>query len=237
MTAGPIALCQVTDEEKVAKDKQKTAGRFEQPIEELFLTDTLHPQDVGEFALHLISSTWKQFKHNRALVSAEYGVTERLQVTIDSPGIIVDSRWSFADLSGAALYTLMPNNRPFAMSVQIGFGSTDRSIGEARSVQTTPSLLAARAFGRFELHGQIAAGLSNGANEYAVNLGSTYAVGKWTPTLELNDFRSKNSPGLLLTPGLYYHFTKRMEFGIGVPIHLYRAENIPQVMSIFTVTL
>lgn len=235
-----LVLCplRVSAQESDGKEarEEKQSNRFQQPIEEFFLTDSLHPpEEAGEFELHLVTGSWQQFTNNKALLSAEYAVAERLQIEVASPYWVGTSHWSLADFRGTALYTLLPNNRPFALGVQLEVGATDRETGQARSFEGVPSLLAARAFGRFQIHTQLGASLSLNRPSYIYNLATVYDAGRFTPTLEFNGVTSSDNPAFLITPGLYYHFTKRIEFGVGAPIHVYRGSDVPQVIGILTI--
>jgi hypothetical protein len=50
------------------------------------------------------------------------------------------------------------------------------------------------------------------------NLASVYPVRKrWFPTLEFNGRRLDAKNAFYLTPGLYRHFSHRLEIGMGVP--------------------
>jgi hypothetical protein len=187
--------------------------------------------------LHLVTNSTQQFASNRGLFFAEYGVTDRLKVSLISPYWLGSSRWSIADFRTNALYVLMPNNKPIAVAAQLEVGATDRDAGQTRSFEGAPSLLAARAWGKFQIHTQLAASLSQARPSYIYNLATVYESGRFTPTLEFNDVTSSANPAFLITPGLYYHFTERIEFGVGTPIRVYRGSDVPQVICIFTVGL
>ena len=182
-----------------------------QLAQELFLAETVYSQDRGEIQLTLYSRV-EDGSHTRLLT--EYGVTDRFQLSMKTPAL---ERRAGDDedeklYEGEVLYALLPAARPLALSA-----SVEVSFARGEAPQWEPMLVAARGWGRLQLHGTAAAELSSGDEAGWGALAGVFDAGRATPTLEL--VRSADHEDFVV-PGLFVHPGSGAELGVGVPVCL-----------------
>lgn len=171
--------------------------------QELFLAETVYPQGKGEVQL----TAQSRLRHGaEARYLAEYGLTDRLQLAVlaSQPGWEGEEEWAYEP---ELLYALLPAQTPVQLSVAVG---AEIGAGEAPHWEST--LIAAREWGRVQLHGSLAAELSQGENALSESAALLLDAGWLTPTLEAV-WSSEEKP--LLVPGVFVHPRRWAEVGIG----------------------
>ncbi|SOD03310.1 hypothetical protein SAMN05216486_1105 [bacterium JGI 053] len=207
-----------------AAAQQAPRAGLPQLAQELFLAETVYPQEQGEVQLTLYSRV-NAGSHTRVL--AEYGVTDRLQLQLVTPAL---ERGAAGDEEGAydagVLYALLPFARPLALSM-----SLEASFAHGAAPQWEPAVIAARAWGRVQLHGTAAAELAGGEAEPWGALAGLVDAGRATPTLEL--VRSADHQDYVV-PGLFVH-RDGAELGVAVPVCLSCDQRIEGFRAMLTI--
>ena len=189
-------------------------------IQEFFLSEAVRSQDKGELQVTLGLDSRQRIGASAA-VQLEYGLTRRLQVNFQTPyGITagqnaeVPAKWSSASVG--LLYQITRSDRPFAFSAGMAFGVPVRPGGK---LSYEPSILAARAFRKLQIHISVASDVEERKASFEYNLACIYPIERrWFPTFEFNGRRLDSKNSFYLTPGLYRHFRHHLEMGIGVPL-------------------
>ena len=178
--------------------------------QELFLAEVVYPQERGEVQLTLDSRV-EDGTHTRAL--AEYGVTDRLQLSLNTPVLERGAGGGEEDAYEAGvLYALLPSAQPFALSA-----SLEASFARGTAPQWEPALIAARGWGRVQLHGTVAGELNGEDQALWGALAGLVDLGRATPTLELVHSAEHED---YVVPGLFVHPRESAEIGAGVPVCL-----------------
>lgn len=180
-----------------------------QLAQELFVAETVYPQDRGEVQLTAFTPV-SDAEHPRLL--GEYGITDRLQVALVSPAIGSDANDEENAWEASVLYALLPDASPVAVSLEM-----EVSLAENQAPHWEPVLIAARGFGPVQLHGSVRTELDDPGDEVTGALAALVDAGKLTPTLEAVWDAAGDD---LLVPGLFVHPTDKVEAGIGVPVCL-----------------
>jgi hypothetical protein len=196
---------------RAAAQQQPARGEpLPQLAQELFLAELVYPQERGEVQLTLDSRV-EDGTHTRAL--AEYGVTDRLQLSLNTPVLERGAGGGEEDVYEAGvLYALLPSARPFSLSA-----SLEASFARGAAPQWEPALIAARGWGRVQLHGTVAGELDGEDQALWGALAGLVDLGRATPTLEL--VRSAEHEDYVV-PGLFVHPRESAEIGAGVPVCL-----------------
>jgi hypothetical protein len=188
-------------------------------IEEFFLSEAVRNQDKGDLQMTFGVDSRDHLGSN-AVLQLEYGLTDRLQVSSEVPyGITaehyaeVPEGWSSATVG--VQYQLV-QRRTFTLTAGMGVSFPFNSKSES---SWEPSMLVARSFGRLQLHGSVIGEFENGSKSFAYNIASVYPVRRhWFPTLEWNGRRLLGRNAFYATPGVYRHYGRGLEIGVGVPV-------------------
>jgi hypothetical protein len=112
-------------------------------------------------------------------------------------------------------YQIIRSDWPFALTAGMSFGIPVKP-GVEREFE--PELLAAKTFGRVQVHASFVADLEGGRPSFQYNLASvSTGARRWFPTLEFNARHLNGQNAFYMTPGLYRHFSHRLELGMGLP--------------------
>src|SRR5207253_3236448 len=103
------------------------------------------------------------------------------------------------------LYALLRDQSPVALSVTM-----DVSLQHGEAPQWEPALVAARQFGRVQVHGAVSTELGEPADAVTGTLAALVDAGKLTPTLELV---MQGSDDDFVVPGLFVHPHENVEVG------------------------
>ena len=190
-------------------------------IQEFFLSDAVRSQEKGEVQITMATDSRRRMGSN-AEMDIEYGLTNRLQISVEAPYGITAGQEEGEDLPGwnsvavGTLYQIIRSDRPFSLSVGVMFEVPVRP-GDELGIQ--PTILVAKGFHKLQIHASAMSDVREGRAEVAYNVASVYPIKRrWFPTFEFNGRREYDANSFYLTPGLYRHLPHRMEMGIGIPV-------------------
>jgi hypothetical protein len=194
-------------------------------IEEFFLSEAVRSEDHGElqFTVDGMASRGRSSAADgkSAGLDIEYGVTRRLQLGMELPYGIQSTASSelpvsWSTLNASLLYQFIRSNHPFALCAAMGVNPPVTSRG---SISYEPELLAAKGFGKLQIHTSVIPELSKDDKSLEYNVAALRPIAHHLiPTLEFNGRRNSGVNGFCVTPGLYKHFPHRLEMGVGVPM-------------------
>jgi hypothetical protein len=193
-------------------------------IEEFFLSEAVRSEEHGELQLTLNGMTSKgrgsAADGKSAGLDIEYGITRRLQFGMEMPYGIQSTATSelpvsWSTLNASLLYQFIRGNHPFALSGAMGVNLPLTSRG---SVSYEPEVLAAKGFGKLQIHASFVPELSENDTSLSYNLAALRPIARHLiPTLEFNGRRNSSVNSFYLTPGIYKHLPHRLEIGVAVP--------------------
>jgi len=191
-------------------------------IQGFFLSDAVRNQNKGEVQFTLGVDSRRGLGTNTVL-QTEYGLTNRLQLNFAMPyGFTggkdseVAASWSTASLGFQ--YQIIRSDTPFALSAGMAIGVP---VKPNSRLKYEPTILAAKTFRKLQVHASFLADVEQWQPSLQYNVASVYPVRRrWFPTCEFNGRRFDSKNAFYLTPGLYRHFERRLEMGLGVPLGL-----------------
>jgi hypothetical protein len=191
-------------------------------VQEFFLSEAVRSQDKNELQITFTTSALNRLGNNTD-IQLEYGLTNRLQLNFEMPyGITatpkaeIPAHWS--STSVGLRYQVTQSDRPFAFSMGMALGLP---IDSKRELSYQPIVLAAKSFRRLQLHASFVTDVEKHESSFEYNVAGVYPMQHhWFPTMEFNGRRRDAQNGFYLTPGLYRHFSHRLELGFGVPVGL-----------------
>lgn len=197
---------------------------LENLIEEFLLSEAVRSQDQGELQF-TVGAEGLRHRGVDSGLDMEYGITDRLQFTLEAPYGIHERTlsetplsWSNVELGG--LYQFIRSNHPFALAAAMAVGTPVNARG---APDYQPELLAAKGVGRAQVHFSLVADLSKiQGNSWEYNAAWVRPIPHgWISTFEVSGRRADGSDGLYFTPGIYRHFhpgiARRVEVGAGTP--------------------
>lgn len=197
---------------------------LEEIVQELFITETVYPQEQGEVQLTVDSNLDTGYLGR---FTAEYGITDQLQVMASTPVVLDDDGSTSGEWSVGALYNLL-NTRALAASVEV-----EAEFSSADDVVFEPALIAARQLGVLQVHGTASAAFGD-ETEYFSGLGAMMDAGMFSPTLELTASGQEHLETTIgVTPGIYLHLGPHAEIGAAAPIRLH-GHDLPELRAIAT---
>ncbi|MGA3162289.1 MAG: hypothetical protein ABSC77_13865 [Terracidiphilus sp.] len=207
-----------------AKPAPAAQGVLPVYIEEFFLSEAVRSEEHGELQLTLdgmaFSGRGSAADGKSAGLDIEYGITRRLQFGMEVPYGIQSTATSelpvsWSTLNASLLYQFIRGNHPFALSGAIGVNLPLTSRG---SVSYEPEVMAAKGFGKLQIHASFIPELSDDEKSFEYNVASLRPVAHHLiPTLEFNGRRNSGVNSFYVTPGIYKHLPHRLEMGVGVP--------------------
>ncbi|HEU4885681.1 MAG TPA: hypothetical protein VFT45_25830 [Longimicrobium sp.] len=198
---------------------------LEEVVQELFITETVYPQGQGEVQLTVDSNLETGYLGR---FTAEYGITDQLQVMGSTPVVQDDDGSTNGEWSVGALYNLL-NTQALAASVEV-----EAEFSSADDVVFEPALIAARQLGpMLQVHGTVSAAFGD-ETEYFSGPGAMMDAGMFSPTLELTASGQEHLETTIgLTPGIYLHLGHHAEIGAAAPIRLH-GHDLPELRAIAT---
>jgi hypothetical protein len=194
-------------------------------IEEFFLSEAVRSEEHGELQLTLDGMTSKgrgsTADGKSAGLDIEYGITRRLQFGMEMPYGIQSTASSelpvsWSTLNTSLLYQFIRGNHPFALSGAMGVNWPLTSRG---SVSYEPEVLAAKGFGKLQIHASFIPELSDDDKSLAYNVAALRPFAHHLiPTLEFNGRRNSGVNSFYVTPGIYKHLPHRLEMGVAMPM-------------------
>jgi hypothetical protein len=203
--------------------KSTANGPLPEYIEEFFLSEAVRSEERNELQLTVSGAAFSgrdsTMDGKSANLDVEYGLTDRLQLGLETP-YGIDSTptseilvsWNTADVS--LLYQFIRGNHPFALSGSMGVNAPLTSRGE---LTYEPELLIAKAFGSLQIHTSVIPELGGDGTSLEYNVAAVRPFPHhWIPTLEFNGRRDAGVNSFYVTPGIYKHLPHRFEMGIAV---------------------
>jgi hypothetical protein len=205
---------------------QEQGAELEEIVQELFITETAYPQGQGEVQLTVDSNLDTGYLGR---FTAEYGITDQLQVMASTPILQDDDGSTSGEWSVGALYNLL-NTQALAASVEV-----EAEFSSSDDVTVEPALILARQLGpTLQAHGTLSAALAD-ETEYFSGLGVMMDAGMFSPTLELTASGQEHVRTTIgLTPGIYLHLGHHAEIGVAAPIRL-QGDDLPELRALATV--
>jgi hypothetical protein len=223
-------------------DSHTDASALPQTVHELFLTESVFPNERGEYQ-PTVAADYQRHSHDSwntlFNVGLEYGITDRLQVAVSMPWVSIheddNSGNGAGDLSAELFYNLIPPTAAVSLSLAaeltLPTGNEDRGFGEGEQELELTMIMAGRA----------------AAVQWQINLGGEWAEDEselvyslavlpmrphWmlVPTLELSGAGTDEDRELYVTPGLHWRPADNAGLGFGVPISLGDTEHLRLMM-------
>jgi hypothetical protein len=201
-------------------------------IEEFFLSEAVRSEEHGELQLTLDGMASKgrgsAADGKSADLDIEYGITRRLQFGMEMPYGIQSTATSelpvsWSTLNTSLLYQFIRSNHPFALSGAMGVNWPLTSRG---SVSYEPEVMAAKGFGKLQIHASLIPEISDDETSLAYNLAALRPLAHHLiPTLEFNGRRNSGVNSFYVTPGIYKHLPHRLEMGVAMPAGIGRASS------------
>lgn len=207
--------------------KPATAQKTEELKELLqvfFSGETVYPQAKNEVQLTTLPAFWKT-KNTRTTTATseiEYGVSKRFTVEVELPYSFIhqagnQSVHGAGNMEIGLLYNIVNSNKSFALSaamdIELPAKKEQKGIAEPE-LEWEPYLVAAKQFGRMQVHAAVAAEITKNETAFNYKLSTVFPFGDWRATLELNG-KFNNEKIIYLTPGLVWKGLNDFEFGLG----------------------
>ena len=207
-----------------ARSQEAGEAGLPQLAQELFLAETVQPQERGQVQL-TAHSRFQGGPHTRLL--GEYGITGRFQASLVTPALEGGADDDEKPWELGVLYALLPGGSPFALSL-----SLEASLAEGEAPEWEPALIAARRWGRVQLHGSVSTGLAEPDAAVAGTAAALLDAGRFTPTLELVWSAAGEE---MAVPGAFFRPRDGVEVGVGVPVCLSCGRSPRQLRAMLTV--
>jgi hypothetical protein len=217
-----------------------------QPVQEVFQTELVYPQEKGAFQFTSASTFGRVNKKFSNELSLEYGLTHAWQMGLQwesfarktNEGLIsrgsgdlrLGTKYSFMNVRGSNFHT--------AVGFEVGLpaASARKGISEGK-IEYEPYVILAKDFpglSRLQLFSQLGLTFAHSITRSTAsddNLdGKTieWNSGMFVPyrrarfTTEINWSKNTKENNLYLTPGIIWKLPRELEFGLGVPLGLSR---------------
>ena len=231
-----------------AEPKKNSAKIVPQPIQEMFQSNLVYPQEKDEIQFTLFPSFNKNQSGQiaRTLFEIEYGITDAFQVIFEWDGLLYQNLKTAPANAGpgnievGAQYSWMglgDGNTHFSFGnlIEIPVGPVGNGLTEG-FIEVQPFIILARDFPElnqsqiffefgFDWVDQIRnvpESTAPEADSISWNVGAFFPIGFWRATLEINGSNNKwdggNRNDIYITPGTIYKLSKEWEIGIATPI-------------------
>ena len=231
-----------------AEPKKNSDRIVPQPIQEMFQSNLVYPQEKDEIQFTLFPSFNKNHSGQKArtLFEIEYGITDAFQVIFEWDGLLYQNLRNAPTNAGpgnievGAQYSWMglgDGNTHFSFGNLIEFplGPVANGLTEG-FIEVQPFIVLARDFPKlnqsqiflnfgFNWVDQIRnvpESTEPEADSISWNIGAFSPIGFWRATLEINGSNNKwdggNQNDIYITPGTIYKLSKEWEIGIATPI-------------------
>ena len=231
-----------------AEPKKNSDRIVPQPIQEMFQSNLVYPQEKDEIQFTLFPSFNKNHSGQKArtLFEIEYGITDAFQVIFEWDGLLYQNLRTGPTNAGpgnievGAQYSWMglgDGNTHFSFGNLIEFpvGPVANGLTEG-FIEVQPFIVLARDFPKlnqsqiflnfgFNWVDQIRnvpESTEPEADSISWNIGAFFPIGFWRATLEINGSNNKwdggNQNDIYITPGTIYKLSKEWEIGIATPI-------------------
>lgn len=228
------ALTLVSSSEAIAQDES------DPPIQEVFQSELVYPQEKGVFQL-TSTAAFRKRKEVSSVISIEYGLTQVWQVGLEwesfsrktsedglvlrgSGDLRVGTKYSFLNIGGSNFHS--------AVGFELGLptGSAKKGVSSGQ-IEYEPYVVVAKDFpklSRLQVFSQIGITFARAARAVASNDNDDersfeWKAGMFVPyrkarfTFEING-SSGTDKSLQLTPGIIWKFPHNIEFGVATPL-------------------
>jgi hypothetical protein len=228
-------------------DDYAAANTLTQTVHELFLTESVFPNEQGEYQPFVAVDYQRHARDSWSTLltlGLEYGITDRLQIATSIPWVAIraerESGAGAGDLSAELFYNLISASEPLALSFAAGItlptGNEDRGFGEGEEELELTMIMAGRVADvqwQFNLGGEWTDDESDLVYSIAVlPLRSSSTI---VPTLELSGAETDEGSELYATPGLHWRPAGNAGLGFGVPVGLSSDAEHLRVMMYYTI--
>ena len=231
-----------------AEPNKNKAKIVPQPIQEMFQSNLVYPQEKDEIQFTLFPSFNKNQsgQNARTLFEIEYGITDAFQVIFEWDGLLYQNPTPGPTIAGpgnieiGAQYSWMglgDGNTHFSFGnlIEIPVGPVGNGLTEG-FIEVQPFIILARDFPElnqsqiffefgFDWVDQIRnvpESTAPEADSISWNVGAFFPIGFWRATLEINGINNKwdggNQNDIYITPGTIYKLSKEWEIGLATPI-------------------
>jgi hypothetical protein len=249
--AGLLALTAAFDSEAIAQDER------DQPLQEVFQTELVYPQEKGAFQLASTLTFGRVNKKFSSDLTVEYGLTRAWQIDLQwesfarketqdglmiqgSGDLSVGTKYSFMNLLGSNFHSAI------GFELSLPASSAKKEIPEGK-IEYQPYVVVAKDFpglSRLQLFTQLGITFSHSITKSVSdyhhdektiewNLGMFVPYRQVRFTTEMNWSRGAAENQLYLTPGIVWKLPDNLEFGVGVPIGLSReADGVKTILKL-----
>ncbi|MEK9630026.1 MAG: hypothetical protein VW455_13530 [Nitrospinota bacterium] len=231
-----------------AENEENKSREVPQPIQELFQSNLVYPQEEDEIQFTLFPSFRKNenSKRVRTLFEVEYGITDAFQIIFEWDGLLYQNPKSGPTISGpgnievGAQYSWMAlgdGNTHFSFGnlIELPVGPVDNGLTDG-FLEVQPFVVLARDFPQFNQSQIFAefgfswadkirdtpAGSDPAFDSINWNVGGFVPIGPWRATMEINGSNNKWDGGdqneIYITPGVINKLSREWEIGIAAPI-------------------
>ena len=256
-----ITLILVAPYSSFAEPKKSRGQIVPQPIQEMFQSNLVYPQEKDEIQFTLFPSFKKSqnAQNIRTLFEVEYGITDALQVIFEWDGLLYKNPRSNPAIAGVgnievgAQYSWMgmgDGNTHFSFGNLIEFpvGPVESGLTEG-FLEIQPFIVLARDFPEFNQSQvflefgfdwvkqirNVPESIEPETNNISWNIGAFYPIELWRATLEINGNNNKLDGGsindIYITPGTIYKLSKEWEIGMATPIGITKTSDDYRVIG------
>ena len=256
-----ITLILVDPYSSFAEPKKSRGQIVPQPIQEMFQSNLVYPQEKDEIQFTLFPSFKKSqnAQNIRTLFEVEYGITDALQVIFEWDGLLYKNPRSNPAIAGVgnievgAQYSWMgmgDGNTHFSFGNLIEFpvGPVESGLTEG-FLEIQPFIVLARDFPEFNQSQvflefgfdwvkqirNVPESIQPETNNISWNIGAFYPIELWRATLEINGNNNKLDGGsineIYITPGTIYKLSKEWEIGMATPIGITKTSDDYRVIG------
>ena len=244
-----------------AEPKKSRGQIVPQPIQEMFQSNLVYPQEKDEIQFTLFPSFKKSqnAQNIRTLFEVEYGITDALQVIFEWDGLLYKNPRSNPAIAGVgnievgAQYSWMgmgDGNTHFSFGNLIEFpvGPVESGLTEG-FLEIQPFIVLARDFPEFNQSQvflefgfdwvkqirNVPESIEPEIDNISWNIGAFYPIELWRATLEINGNNNKLDGGsindIYITPGTIYKLSKEWEIGMATPIGITKTSDDYRVIG------
>ena len=230
------------------EDETRSSRDVPQPIQELFQSNLVYPQEEDEIQFTFFPSFRKDqdSEKTRTLFEVEYGITDAFQIIAEWDGLLYQNPEEGPTISGlgnielGAQYSWMAlgdgnTHFSFGSLVELPTGPVDNGLTDGFLewnqfiilARDFPDLNQSQIFVEFGFNWvDLIRTLPEVADEEVHslfwNVGGFFPIDQWRATLEINGSNNQWDGGdeneIFLTPGVIYKFSNGLELGVGTPI-------------------
>jgi hypothetical protein len=221
-----LLLCSVIGFSSVEDEEER---EYLQPLEELFISESVYPQEAGEIQLSFLTiyNKSKVLDNYGFPLTIEYGITDSLQVEVELNSfkekgtfrfnqIEIGTKYSFMNIKGLKLHS--------AVGFEIGFPIRAADDDEESSLSYEPFLILAKDFpglNNLQFFTELRLEIEDEFKEFEIgwNVGIFVPIGRFCIVSELN-FINIDEKEVYITPGLIWNLPGSWELMIGFPLGL-----------------